>query len=77
MILPRANLEHLAFSIPVAVERALDLTVAPLDAGRALWTDPCDYAPCQRLAERARRLGAQPIRYESVRDPANGAMPPC
>jgi hypothetical protein len=73
MKLPKTNLEHLAFSIPVAVERALDLTTAPLDAGRALWTDPDDYRACQRFAERARKLGAQLIRYESVRDPARGA----
>jgi hypothetical protein len=73
MKLPKTNLEHLAFSITVAVERALDLTIAPLDAGRALWTDPDDYSACQRFAERARNLDAQLIRYESVRDPARGA----
>jgi hypothetical protein len=73
MRLPKTTLEHLAFSVPVAVGRALDLTIAPLDAGRALWTEPDDYGPCQRFAERARRLDAQLIRYESVRDPEHGA----
>jgi hypothetical protein len=73
MTLPKTTLEHLAFSVPVAVDRALDLTIAPLDAGRALWTDPDDYGACQRLADRARGLNAQLIRYESVRDPARGA----
>jgi hypothetical protein len=73
MKLPKTTLEHLAFSIPIAVERALDLTIAPLVAGRAFWTDPNDYAPCQRLAAHARKLGTQLIRYESVRDPAGGA----
>lgn len=73
MKLPKTTLEHLAFSVPVAVERALDLTNSPLVAGRTQWTHPTDYAPCQRLAERARRLNAQLIRYESVRDPAGGA----
>jgi hypothetical protein len=73
MKLPKMTLEHLAFSITIAVERALDLTIAPLDAGRALWTHPDDYRPCQKLAEQARRLDAQLIRYESVRDPASGA----
>jgi len=72
MKLPKTTLEHLAFSVPVAVDRALDLTIAPLDAGRALWIEPDDYRPCQRLAERARRLNAQLIRYESVRDPGKG-----
>lgn len=71
--LPKTTLEHLAFSVPVAVDRALDLTIPPLDAGRALWTDSDDYAPCQRLADRARALDAQLIRYESLRDPAKGA----
>ena len=73
MQLPKTTLEHLAFSVPVAAERALDLTGEPLVAGRILWTDPLDYAPCQRFAERARKLNAQLIRYESVRDPAGGA----
>jgi hypothetical protein len=73
MKLPKTTLEHLAFSVPVAVDRALDLTIAPLDGGRALWTDPADYGPCQRLAERARRLNTQLIRYESTRDRAGGA----
>jgi hypothetical protein len=73
MMLPKTPREHRAVSGPVAVGRALDLTIAPLDAGRALWTDPDDYGPCQRLADRARRLDAQLIRYESVRDPEHGA----
>jgi hypothetical protein len=73
MKLPKTTLAHLAFSVPVAVDRALDLTVAPLVAGRTLWTKADDYGPCQRLADRARRLNAQLIRYESVRDPAKGA----
>jgi hypothetical protein len=72
MKLPKTTLEHLAFSIAVAVERALDLTIPPLVAGRALWIDPNNYGPCQRLAGRARRLGAQLIRYESARAPAGG-----
>jgi hypothetical protein len=72
MTLPKATLEHLAFSVPVAVERAIDLTIPPLVSGRALWTDPADYGPCQRLADKARKLGAQLIRYHSARDPAGG-----
>jgi hypothetical protein len=72
MNLPRTTLEHLAFSVPVRVGRALDLTIAPLNAGRALWTHPDDYGPCQRLAARARVLDAQVIRYESARDPGGG-----
>ena len=72
MKLPGTTLEHLAFSVPVAVERALDLTIAPLAAGRALWTHRQDYGPCQRLAAQARVLNTQLIRYESARDPDHG-----
>lgn len=71
--LPSTSIERFGFSIPIAVERALDLTVAPLNRGRSLWTQDRDYEPCQRLATAARALDAQLIRYESVRDPASGA----
>ena len=70
--LPRTTLEHWAFSVPVGVERALDLTEPPLVAGRQRWIDPVDYAPCQALAQQARAIGAQLIRYQSVRDPPAG-----
>jgi RES domain-containing protein len=72
MKLPSGTVEHLAFSVPVRVSRAFDLTVPPLVAGRASWIDPDDYGPCQRFADVARALDAQLIRYESARDPARG-----
>ena len=71
--LPTTSIERFGFSIPIAVERALDLTDSPLDAHRALWTRDRDYGPCQRLATAARAIDAQLIRYESVRDPDDGA----
>ena len=70
--LPAATQERLAYRVPVQVERALDLTEPPLAAERTRWTDPEDYEPCQALAQQARAIGAQLIRYESVRDPPNG-----
>ncbi len=70
--LPQTTLEHWAFSVQVKVARALDLTEPPLVAGRPSWTDPEDYSACQQLAHHARRIGAQLIRYESVRDPPAG-----
>ena len=70
--LPQTTLEHWAFSVSVKVDRALDLTAPPLGAGRPHWTDPLDYSACQQFAHRARRIGAQLIRYESVRDPPAG-----
>lgn len=70
--LPAATQERLAYSVPVKVDRAVDLTEAPLVASRASWTRSDDYAPCQRLAQQSRAIGAQLIRYESVRDPPDG-----
>lgn len=70
--LPGTTLEHSAFSVTVAVDRALDLTKPPFSAGRKSWIDPMDYGACQGLAARARRIGTQLIRYESARDPDRG-----
>lgn len=42
-------------------------------ADAARWLRLTDYAPCQSLAETAREVGAEVIRYASVRDPARGA----
>ena len=71
--LPRGTIEHSAYTVRLKAARALDLTAPPLDIGRPLWTDPADYGPCQRLADGARAIGAQIIRYESVRDAARRA----
>lgn len=61
--------EHLSFSVPVAVARAVDLTRAPFDGEQARWTDPADYAACQELASTLRAGGGQAIRCLSARDP--------
>lgn len=71
--LPTTSIERFGFSIPIAVERALDLTDSPLNAHRSLWTRDRDYGPCQRFAAAARAIDAQLIRCESVRDPDAGA----
>lgn len=70
--LPSATQERLAYSVPVKVDRALDLTGPPLASGRASWVRSEEYEPCQRFAQQARAIGAQLIRYESVRDPPAG-----
>lgn len=70
---PASPVQHTAFSIRAATERAIDLTKPPLDGDRGLWTHPTDYGPCQGLADEARQAGLQAIRYESVRDPRHGA----
>lgn len=71
--LPRGTIEHSAYTVRLRADRALDLTASPLDAGRAFWTDPEDYTACQKLADKARAIGTQVIRYESVRDAAHRA----
>lgn len=70
--LPETTAEYWAFSVIVKAERALDLTEPPLSAGHDLWTRSDDYGPCQQLAREARAIGAQLIRYQSVRDPLGG-----
>jgi hypothetical protein len=65
--------EFTAFAALYATRQGIDLTVAPLVDGRAAWTHPTDYAPCQDLAEAARTAGIAVIRYESARDPEKGA----
>lgn len=77
---PRDAAEFTAFSVSIATKRALDLTAAPLDEDRSIWTHPIDYGPCQELADRARAAAIEVIRYESVRDPerrANVAVLTC
>jgi hypothetical protein len=70
---PANPLELTAFSVAFASGRGIDLTVPNLSADRAAWTHKTDYTPCQALAEEARAVGIEVIRYESARDPAHGA----
>jgi hypothetical protein len=50
----------------------VDLRAAPFAQHRRTWTDPDDYAGCQRMGVTAREAGVGAIRYESVRDPRKG-----
>jgi hypothetical protein len=70
---PARAVEHTAFRIVCASERALDLTSPPLHRDRALWEDLSNYAPCQDLADGARAADMAVLRYRSVRDPAGRA----
>ena len=71
--LPTNPLERTAFCVPIRTQRAIDLTMPPLDSDRAVWTHPTDYTRCQDLADLARSAGIDAIRYRSIRDPAGGA----
>ena len=64
--------EYTAFSVVLATPAAIDLTTGALAVDAARWTLPTDYQPCQDLAETAREIGVEIIRYASVRDPAHG-----
>jgi hypothetical protein len=64
--------ERTAFRVPVGTERSIDLTAPPLNRDAARWSHPTNYAPCQELADAARRAGIEAIRYRSVRDPGEG-----
>lgn len=70
---PSNAAEFTGFSVAVATQRAIDLTEAPFLADRAQWISPTNYEPCQALADRARGAGVEAIRYQSTRDPKQGA----
>lgn len=65
--------EYTAFSVAYSTAKGLDLTRPPFDRDRDAWRHPSDYAPCQTLAEGARSASMDAIRYQSVRDPIEGA----
>ena len=77
---PDGAAEYTAFSVELASPLALDLTQAALAREAKQWTHPTDYGPCQDLADAARGIGAEILRYQSVRDPeqrANVAVLTC
>lgn len=65
--------EYTAFSVDLSSPVALDLTAGALAQDAAHWRHPTDYEPCQSLADAAREIGVEVIRYASVRDPERGA----
>lgn len=62
--------EYTVFSVRFRADAALDLTAPPLDRDRGRWTHPTIYVWCQELADRARTIGVEVIRYVSARDAA-------
>jgi hypothetical protein len=61
--------EFTAFSVDYATEKAIDLMLAPFADRAALWMHLTRYDECQELADMARGIGIDLIRYASVRDP--------
>lgn len=60
--------EFTAFSTRYRTAAGLDLTAPPLDRDLDVWTHPTDYTGCQALAETARGVGVEVLRYPSARD---------
>lgn len=70
---PANGWEMTAFAARCSVEQAVDLTKGRLADHHEWWSHPTDYARCQQLADDARGIGIELIRYRSVRDPSGGA----
>lgn len=70
---PANAADYTVFSASIKTEGAIDLTKPPLDRDRGHWSHPTDYSACQALADAARPVGIEVIRYRSVRDPDGGA----
>ncbi|WP_291834441.1 RES family NAD+ phosphorylase [Limimaricola sp.] len=64
--LPRRPIEHTAVRARIKTPFALDLTAGHM-RDRGNWTDPDDYTDCLALADDARAIGGEAIRYASVR----------
>jgi hypothetical protein len=71
--LPDGKITYTLFSVSVATDRALDLTAPPLVADRPAWTHRTDLSRTQALGDAAQDIDTDIIRYESVRDPLQGA----
>jgi hypothetical protein len=59
--------EYTVFSIRVRASAGLNLTAPPLNADSDRWTHPTDYTACQALADAAREVGVDALRYGSAR----------
>jgi hypothetical protein len=66
--LPGNAAEYTVFAVQLRADPGLDLTRPPMRAHLSVWTKPDDYAPCQALADDARKENVQAICYPSVRD---------
>ena len=60
---------YTAFAVEYAAVSSIDLTRPPLDSRSAVWMHTTRYNECQQLAELARTVDVELIKYASVRDP--------
>lgn len=68
---PANPAEYTGFAVRYDTASALDLATPPFVAREAEWSHVTDYGACQALADDAREVGVEAIRYASVRDPAH------
>jgi hypothetical protein len=61
------------FAAQIETQSGLDLTRPPLNSDAHLWASLTDYSHCRELADRARDIGIEVLRYLSVRDPSHRA----
>jgi hypothetical protein len=64
---PKNPGEYTAFAVEFATEQGIDLASEPFERDRDVWRHPTEYEPCRLLAENARAVGVQIIKYESAR----------
>lgn len=70
---PRNAGEYTVFSAGYRSDAALDVTLPRLVRDHRLWAHQTDYEACQTLAERARTVDIDIIRYSSVRARSDAA----
>lgn len=63
--------QYTAFQVQYAALRSIDLMAKPFHAHADKWRHPADYEDCQALAELARSVKIDAIKYESVRAKGN------
>jgi len=66
---PSQPAQYTAFAVDLRTSVMLDLTAGALSRDQALWEHVVNYDACQELAELAREIACELIRYRSVRDP--------
>lgn len=79
-LLPENATDYTAVGALLASNKVIDLTKQPFLAHAEKWTDLRVYEACQNLAEDAREIHTDIIRFQSVRDPdkqANLAVLKC
>ena len=65
---PENTCNFTAYAVGMSTDRSLDLTKNELSKYHQMWMNLNEYEDCQTLADNAREIGVELIRYYSVRD---------